>query len=177
MRFLGQLVRHQYSACGRQNEMNQAAGCSRITGSPEAIRARSRLRGIWKFQSGFADFRRGEGLTAHNRILLRGAYGALPRACPRLWGRSNALPQKTTGTRTNSVRMPAKGQILRQLWRYSFSPVSGFKNSVPSCLILLKLNIWVMELASASNEPWPMRCPLSQLSSTKRMIEVWSVTL
>jgi hypothetical protein len=82
------------------------------------------------------------------------------------------LPQKTTGTRTTSVHMPAKGQILRQLYRYSFSPVLGFKNSVPLLLILLKLNIWVMELASASNEPWPMRCPLSQLSSTNRMIEV-----
>ncbi len=34
-----------------------------------------------------------------------------------------------------------------------------------------------MELASASNEPLPMRWPSSQLSSTKRMIEVWSVTV
>jgi hypothetical protein len=58
--------------------------------------------------------------------------------------------------------MPAKGQILEQLYRYSFSPELEFKNNTPLLLILLKLNIWVMELASASKEPWPICCPPSQ---------------
>src|SRR6202051_1603337 len=33
-----------------------------------------------------------------------------------------------------------------------------------------------MELAIPSKEPWPIRWPSNQLSSTKRMIELWSVT-
>jgi hypothetical protein len=57
------------------------------------------------------------------------------------------------------------------------SPVEGLRIRVPSLLIWLKLNIWLMELAMPSNDPPPILCPLSQLSSTKRMTEVWSVTV
>src|SRR5216684_2865869 len=99
------------------------------------------------------------------------------RGKPRLYGRSNAqFRKKQRACEQLSFACPPRPD-LKQFYRYSFSPVLGFKNSIPSCLILLKLNIWVMELASASNEPWPMRCPPSQLSSTNRVIEVWSVTL
>jgi len=59
-------------------------------------------------------------------------------------------PQKTTGMRTTLSSHARKGQILSQLYRYSFSPVLGFKNSLLLFLKLRKLNIWVMELASAS---------------------------
>jgi hypothetical protein len=38
-----------------------------------------------------------------------------------------------------------------------------------------KFSIPPSEPASASNEPPPIRCPPSQLSSMKRRIEVWSV--
>src|SRR5580704_8184669 len=57
------------------------------------------------------------------------------------------------------------------------SPVDGLRIRVPSLLIWLKLNIWLMELAMPSKEPWPIRCPPSQLSSMKRMTEVWSVAV
>src|SRR4029077_8009211 len=60
---------------------------------------------------------------------------------------------------------------------YSFSPVLACKNRKPLLRICLKLNICVMELAIPSKEPWPIRCPASQLSSTKRIIELWSVTV
>jgi hypothetical protein len=78
-------------------------------------------------------------------------------------------PAKTTGMRKVQFACPPPPD-LKRFFRYSFCPVLGFKNSVPLFLILLKLNIWVMELASASNEPWPMRSTPSQLSSTKRMM-------
>ena len=42
---------------------------------------------------------------------------------------------------------------------------------------LLEVEHVVIEPAMASNEPLPMRCPPSQLSSTKRITELWSVTL
>src|ERR1019366_1052807 len=58
-----------------------------------------------------------------------------------------------------------------------FSPVVGFKHRVPLVLSLLKSNIWLMELAIASKEPLPIRCPPSQLSSMKWMTDVWSVTV
>ena len=43
-------------------------------------------------------------------------------------------------------------------------------------LPLKSIMLW-MELAMASYEPEPMRCPFSQLSSTKRMTDVWSVSV
>ncbi len=70
-------------------------------------------------------------------------------------------------------RMPAQLEsdtVLR--YSFSFKPVSGFKNNVPFDLIFLKLNIWLMELATVSKEPLPMRCPLSQLSSMKWITDV-----
>ena len=74
----------------------------------------------------------------------------------------------------NELRMPF-GFLENN--HYSFSPVLGFRKSTPLLLTLLKLNIWEIELAIPSNEPCPMRWPLSQLSSTNRMIEDWSVTV
>jgi hypothetical protein len=58
---------------------------------------------------------------------------------------------------------------------YSLKPVLGLRNSTPFVRIFVKLNICAIELAIPSNDPWPIRVPPSQLSSTKRMIELWSV--
>lgn len=40
-----------------------------------------------------------------------------------------------------------------------------------------KSNMFAIEFAMVSNEPLPIRSPFSQLSSTKRMTEVWSVSV
>ena len=63
------------------------------------------------------------------------------------------LPTKNNGHANKFNSHARQGQILRQLYRYSFCPVLGFKNSLPLFLRLLKLNIWVMELAIPSKEP------------------------
>ncbi len=52
------------------------------------------------------------------------------------------------------------------------SPVVGSRINLPLlCAFVKSIMLW-MELAIASYDPWPMRWPLSQLSSTKRMMEV-----
>src|SRR5580658_396692 len=58
----------------------------------------------------------------------------------------------------------------------STSPVVGFRMNKSLSTSCLKLNICVMEFAIVSNEPAPMRSPSSQLSSTKWIVELWSVT-
>src|SRR5580698_7362539 len=55
------------------------------------------------------------------------------------------------------------------------SPVLGFRNNVPFVRILLKLNMPAIELATPSNDPWPMRCPFTQLFPMNRLIVVCSV--
>jgi len=56
------------------------------------------------------------------------------------------------------------------------SPVWSPKIKMRGQLILLpKVSIESMELATPWNEPSPIRWPPSQLSSIKRKIEVWSV--
>ncbi len=57
--------------------------------------------------------------------------------------------------------------VNEQLILYCFSPVSAFRKRVPLLRIFVKSNIWLIELAMASNDPAPMRCPPSQLSSMK----------
>jgi hypothetical protein len=59
----------------------------------------------------------------------------------------------------------------------SGSPVVGLRMKFDFTDTFVKFIIPWMELARASNEPFPIRWPFSQLSSTKRMIEVWSVTV
>src|SRR5215470_5337882 len=57
------------------------------------------------------------------------------------------------------------------------APVVGSRISRLTWLLLfwLKSNISLIGPAIASNEPWPMRCPPSQLSSMNRKTEDWSV--
>src|SRR6266446_5103985 len=86
----------------------------------------------------------------------------------RLYGRSDApsvliLPARAPMLHTSHKKKQRaceqlqcacpSSQILRQLYRYSFCPVLGFKNSLPLFLKLLKLNICVIELAMPSKEP------------------------
>src|SRR5258708_16425993 len=87
---------------------------------------------------------------------------------------------KKTGMRSEDLPMPESfntASLRLTQSRYCFSPVLGSRNNVPFLLIFVKLNIWLMELAIPSKDPWPMRCPPSQLSSTNRMMGVWSATV
>ena len=58
--------------------------------------------------------------------------------------------------------------------RYYGSPVLSLRMQLAVCGFL-KSNMVMMEPAMASKEPLPIRWPPSQLSSIKRMIELWSV--
>jgi len=69
-------------------------------------------------------------------------------------------------------RMPAFEWLRRFRQLYCFSPVSGLRIKVPLPRIFVKSNIWLIELAIESNDPVPMRCPPSQLSSMKWITEV-----
>ncbi len=75
--------------------------------------------------------------------------------------------KRDAGKRWN--RLPAS---VEERFVYCFSPVSAFRRRVPLLRILVKSNIWLIELAMASNDPAPMRCPPSQLSSMKWITEV-----
>jgi hypothetical protein len=78
--------------------------------------------------------------------------------------------------RKNDVACPFSNEDISTSG-YIFSPVLGFRKSTPLLLNRRKLNICVSEFAMVSKEPWPMRTPPSQLSSMKRIAELWSVTV
>jgi hypothetical protein len=81
-----------------------------------------------------------------------------------------------TGMRKTDVAYPFSNEDILASG-YLFSPVLGFRKSTPLLLNRRKLNICVSEFAMVSKDPWPMRTPPSQLSSMKRMTELWSVTV
>ena len=69
-------------------------------------------------------------------------------------------------------RMPASARYEESASVYCFSPVSGLRIKVPLLRIFVKSNIWLIEFAIESNDPVPIRCPPSQLSSMKWITEV-----
>ena len=89
-------------------------------------------------------------------------------------------PRQTEQARLPALRSRAQaGQIFRLAAHSltSSSPVSSFKYSRPIRAGRRKSNIPAMEFVTASNDPCPMRSPCSQLSSTKRMMEVCAVSV
>src|SRR5215469_11950121 len=59
---------------------------------------------------------------------------------------------------------------------YFGSPVLGLRSS-GGLGVCLKFSMFVIGPARVSNDPPPIRCPLSQLSSINRITEDWSVTV
>jgi hypothetical protein len=57
-------------------------------------------------------------------------------------------------------------------WLASGSPVFGLRMKRSLVTVCLKSNKELIESAIPSKDPWPIRCPFSQLSSMKRMTEV-----
>src|ERR1700691_3702904 len=93
--------------------------------------------------------------------------------------RWNARKLFRAKSRGHAVHSHARGFVKLDftLCYFCFSPVLGSRMSVPLLRIFLKLNMLVIEPAIASNEPPPILCPPSQLSSMKRITELWSVTV
>ena len=72
---------------------------------------------------------------------------------------------------TFSHARPAKSNATLGYAAIFFSPVIGFRDSIPFS-DLAEVEIWTMELARHRKNRWPMRSPPSQLSSMNRMTEV-----
>src|SRR5258708_20561595 len=95
--------------------------------------------------------------TGHRKLILDPSRGPAASYLPRC-----LIPPTKKQRACEQLQFACpSSQILRQLYRYSFCPVLGFKNSLPLFLKLLKLNICVIELAIPSKEPSPIRCPPS----------------
>ena len=106
-------------------------------------------------------------------------------------GRRRGLSATTARNGKNSLRLKcirlngvvrrrssrwSRDSAGRAIWALTTEPVDSSRTTEPEG-VLVKSSICTIELAMASKEPPPMRVPPSQLSSMKRRMEDWSVTV